>query len=237
MRRTKLSDATPYEPGHVVAERLAADMTGPRTHGPLRSVKVHIPGAGCPSCFNEVIEHVLQIDGVHEAHCSITNDCLEVTGPGFAVASLLDTLRRYLHDAKNSSHGCQTLPVDLHFVMPFEEQATPERVAPGAGRTILPMETLTEAMRRLRANGYVHDLRAAEGGNLSCGTCESLSDPENVAIAETVRFEGDSNPDDEAILLALSCPGGCLGQFSAAFGPTAAALDTKVLQRLAGDHV
>lgn len=93
------------------------------------------------------------------------------------------------------------------------------------------METLTEAMRRLRTMGYVHDLWAAPGGQLRCGACGSISDPEGVAIAETVRFEGDSNPDDEAILLAIVCPGGCLGQFSAGFGPSAAALDAEVLRR------
>jgi len=51
-------------------------------------------------------------------------------------------------------------------------------------------------------------------------------------IRETVRFEGDSNPDDEAILLALSCADGCVGQFSAAFGPATASADVMVLQRL-----
>lgn len=94
------------------------------------------------------------------------------------------------------------------------------------------METLTEAMRRLRAKGFVHDLRASQGGQLRCGTCGSFSDPENYAITETIRFEGDSNPDDQAILLAVVCPSGCLAQFSAAFGPTTSALDTEVLQRL-----
>ncbi len=73
----------------------------------------------------------------------------------------------------------------------------------------------------------------AQGGQLRCGTCGSLSDPEGVAIAEAIRFEGDSNPDDEAILIAIVCPSGCLGQFSAAFGPSTAAPDAEVLQRLA----
>lgn len=142
MRSTKLSDATPCEPEPVDADGrartpLPSDMTGPPTHEPWRSVKVHIPGAGCPSCLHEAIEHVRLLEGVHEIHCSIANDYLEVTGPGFSVTSLLDTLRRYLHDAKNSSHGCQTLPVDLHFVMPSDKRVAPERPAPEAGRTIL----------------------------------------------------------------------------------------------------
>jgi hypothetical protein len=78
------------------------------------------------------------------------------------------------------------------------------------------METLTEAEQRLRHAGFVADLRATPGR-------PPLSvvrrDPRIGVVGgeETVRFEGDSNPDDEAILLALSYPNGCLGQFSSAF--------------------
>lgn len=124
------------------------------------------------------------------------------------------------------------VPVAPQPLTPVHELVEPNSPAPRSDRTIEPMETLTEAMQRLRADGFVHDLQAAFGGQLRCGTCGSLSDPELLAIAETIRFEGDSNPDDEAILIAIICPSGCLGQFSSAFGPTASALDTEVLQRL-----
>jgi hypothetical protein len=94
------------------------------------------------------------------------------------------------------------------------------------------METLVEAIQRLRAAGYVNDFFASPDGKLGCRSCGRSHDPEGIEIHETVRFEGDSNPDDEAILLALSCADGCVGQFSAAFGPATAAADVMVLQRL-----
>ncbi len=51
-------------------------------------------------------------------------------------------------------------------------------------------------------------------------------------ILATVRFEGDSNPDDESILLALVCGCGNGGQFTAAFGPDTPRADAAVLVSL-----
>ncbi len=96
-----------------------------------------------------------------------------------------------------------------------------------------PMETLTEAMQRLRHASYVADLGATPEGDLLCRTCAVTHASETTEIRETVRFEGDSNPDDEAILLALSYPNGCLGQFSSAFGPGTSISDALVMGRLA----
>jgi hypothetical protein len=48
----------------------------------------------------------------------------------------------------------------------------------------------------------------------------------------TERFEGESNPDDESILLALVCRCGTRGQFTAAFGPDTPRADAAVLVRL-----
>ncbi len=95
------------------------------------------------------------------------------------------------------------------------------------------METLTEAAQRLRHAGFVADLRATAEGDLLCRSCGAIHASELSEVRETVRFEGDSNPDDEAILLALSCPNGCLGQFSAAFGPGTSSSDALVMGRLA----
>ena len=94
------------------------------------------------------------------------------------------------------------------------------------------METLVEAMKRLRSSGYTHDFIASDDGNLACRACGTTQAPEHIEIRETVRFEGDSNPDDEAILFALACCDGGLGQYSAAFGPGTAPADVKALQRL-----
>ena len=95
-----------------------------------------------------------------------------------------------------------------------------------------PMETLVEAMERLRSIGYVNDFSATSGGHLRCEVCRSNHDPAAISIIETVRFEGDSNPDDESILLALECECGALGQYTAAFGPDTPAEDALVLHSL-----
>jgi hypothetical protein len=95
-----------------------------------------------------------------------------------------------------------------------------------------PMEALVEAIARLRAAGFVSDLFASPAGKLVCRGCGISQDPESMKICETVRFEDHSNPDDEAILLALMTAYGCRGLFAAAFGPGAAAADAIALQRL-----
>ena len=94
-------------------------------------------------------------------------------------------------------------------------------------------ETLTDAIQRLRGEGYLADLSATEDGNLICHSCGQTYDPLALTIDHTVRFEGDSNPDDEAILLAVRCPDGCMGLYSSAFGPSAAPEEAAVLRRLA----
>lgn len=93
------------------------------------------------------------------------------------------------------------------------------------------METLSEAIRRLTDAGYVHDFRA-EGGQLVCDRCGSRFDPSEMTIDEIVRFEGMSDPDDEAILYALGTGSGSLGLYSAAYGPAATTDDVAVSRAL-----
>lgn len=98
------------------------------------------------------------------------------------------------------------------------------------------METLTEAIERLRAEGYTADFSATEDGKLHCRSCDVTEDPANMQIDDTVRFEGTSNPDDEAILVAISCASGCRGLYSSAYGPSTPPDDVAVLQRLPNDR-
>jgi hypothetical protein len=94
------------------------------------------------------------------------------------------------------------------------------------------METMVEATTRLREAGYVLDLSPLAGGKLRCGERGEIVDARFATVAETVRFEGVSNPDDQAILTALICPSGHMGLFSAAYGPTAAPQEEDVLLAL-----
>jgi hypothetical protein len=57
--------------------------------------------------------------------------------------------------------------------------------------------------------------------------------PEESIVMATYRFEGASDPDDEAILLALiHAPTGRAGALDAAFGPTGSAEEAAVLTGL-----
>ena len=94
------------------------------------------------------------------------------------------------------------------------------------------METMTAAAARLRAQGYRAEFSATEDGRLACRDCGVSEDPAAMAVHEIVRFEGESNPDDEAILVALECSCGIRGLYSAAFGPDTPAEDAAVLRRL-----
>ena len=94
------------------------------------------------------------------------------------------------------------------------------------------METLTEAMERLRDAGYGSELSATDDGELECIVCGEIIDPATVRIDETVRFEGPSDPGDEQILFALSTEAGHLGSYNSAYGPDTPAADVEVMKAL-----
>lgn len=208
-------------------------MTDSATAG-IQITEVRVPGANCPWCFNAAMARVRELNGVVNVRASIVSECIEVRHRDVPMSSLLDTLRTYLHGTDDSSHECQMVTVEPEVV------ASPSSCTHGTEVTdrylkalpARPMETLVEAMRRLRSSGYTYDFVASPTGGLICRTRGISQEPETVEIRETVRFEGESNPDDQAILLALSCPDGCRGQYSAAFGPGTAAADVKALVRL-----
>jgi hypothetical protein len=94
------------------------------------------------------------------------------------------------------------------------------------------METLTDAIDRLRAAGYALDLFVAPGAVLRCGGCQAAFDAATMQIDEVVRFEGESDPDDEAILFALHGPCGHRGLYSVAFGAQTPTEDVDVVGAL-----
>lgn len=93
------------------------------------------------------------------------------------------------------------------------------------------METLSEAITRLVDAGYVHDFRPV-GHQLVCGRCEARFDPAEMTVDEVVRFEGVSDPDDQAILFALGSGPGQRGVFSSAYGVGASSADIAILLAL-----
>ena len=93
------------------------------------------------------------------------------------------------------------------------------------------METLSQATTRLIGSGYDEDYTAS-AGCLVCGHCGASHDPAQMAIDEIVRFEGMSDPGDEAIVFALDAGCGHRGLYVAAYGADATADDIAVVAAL-----
>jgi hypothetical protein len=98
------------------------------------------------------------------------------------------------------------------------------------------METLSEALARLEQRGFVDAFRARPGGLLQRGADEPMP-PEELIVEEIVRFEGVSDPEDEAVLFALrSRDGRIRGTFAAAYGAQMDRDNAAVMHRLVRTH-
>lgn len=65
--------------------------------------------------------------------------------------------------------------------------------------------TLSETINGLVLTGYIHDFNMHEECVVCRQTNETLS-PDDFQIDKVYRFEGESNPDDQSILYAISSP-------------------------------
>ncbi len=94
------------------------------------------------------------------------------------------------------------------------------------------METLREAIARLERDGYEAVFRARPTGFLEVKN-DHIYAPEDLVVDELVRFEGESDPDDEAVLFALRTRDGRVrGTFVATYGPLADPISGELIQRL-----
>jgi len=78
-------------------------------------------------------------------------------------------------------------------------------------------ETLSDALNDLSKRGYVHNFNI-ECDCLKCASLELRLNPNEFEIIEFYRFEGDSNPDDEEIVYAISSKDGIKGTLVNAYG-------------------
>lgn len=82
-------------------------------------------------------------------------------------------------------------------------------------------DTVTEAVALLAAEGYDAEFRF-DAGDVRCGHCGTVHATGEAEVERVFRFEGPSDPGDEAIVLALRCPRcGARGSLVSAFGPDA----------------
>ena len=93
--------------------------------------------------------------------------------------------------------------------------------------------TVSEAIAAVRERGYTADFAVTDDGRLRCGACSHSHAPHEAVVDETFRFEGASDPDDEAVVFALTCPScGTRGVLVAAYGPSASPEEAAVVTAL-----
>lgn len=73
--------------------------------------------------------------------------------------------------------------------------------------TMRTMTSLTDILEKLRSEGYTKDFNVVEEC-IVCSVEQRKLDPELFKIDRYFRFEGQSDPDDQAIAYAISAKDG-----------------------------
>ena len=90
-------------------------------------------------------------------------------------------------------------------------------------------DTVTEALRQLAADGYGADFRLRSHG-IFCPVCSEEPALEGSLVDRVYRFEGESDPGDEAIVFGLRCGNcGARGSLASGYGISA---EPEVLDQL-----
>lgn len=79
-------------------------------------------------------------------------------------------------------------------------------------------DTVSEALDLLAERGYVDAFEICADGVRSSGSGDAHPESD-VVVDYTFRFEGDSDPADEAIVLGVRCSGDAKGVVVSAYGP------------------
>ena len=89
--------------------------------------------------------------------------------------------------------------------------------------------TVLDAVQQLEADGYGASFSITRDG-VHCSVCGVDHLADTAEVLQVFRFEGPSDPDEEAVVYTLRCPlCGALGSLVSAFGPNA---DPDVAERL-----
>jgi hypothetical protein len=92
-------------------------------------------------------------------------------------------------------------------------------------------DTVTEAIKGLRQRGYTIDFNL-EFDKISCPTIPVSLAPSEFEITEVYRFEGNSDPADEAIVFAIESKHGQKGVLVNGFGISADSVGEEMLKKL-----
>ena len=90
-------------------------------------------------------------------------------------------------------------------------------------------DTITDAVSGLRKRGYIMDVNLDE----NCIIChEDKFNPEDFEIVELYRFEGNSDPADEAVVYAIESNKGHKGVLVNGYGPSSESISSEMAKKL-----
>ncbi|HEY2720740.1 MAG TPA: hypothetical protein VGI82_03385 [Chitinophagaceae bacterium] len=90
-------------------------------------------------------------------------------------------------------------------------------------------DTVSAAVKGLKERGYAKDFNLKEN-------CLSSSDnnyhPEDFEIVEVYRYEGNSDPADEAVVYAIEGKNGDKGVLVSGYGPSSESMSSEMVKKL-----
>jgi hypothetical protein len=90
-------------------------------------------------------------------------------------------------------------------------------------------DTVTEAVNGLKKRGFSLDFNLKE----NCLVChEHKFDPADFEIVEVYRFEGNTDPADEAVVYAIQSVDGQKGVLVSGYGPSADTMSSEMAKKL-----
>jgi hypothetical protein len=92
-------------------------------------------------------------------------------------------------------------------------------------------DTVSEALTDLKSRGFQYDFNIKN----DCFYCPNLQreyEPHQLQVKETYRFEGDTDPGDEAVIYAIATDDGVQGTFVNGYGTYAASESEALLHLL-----
>ncbi|MRG43788.1 phosphoribosylpyrophosphate synthetase [Chitinophaga sp. SYP-B3965] len=90
---------------------------------------------------------------------------------------------------------------------------------------------MIDALADVKARGYTEDF-SIESSCLYCGDLDLRLTPEEFHVDEFYRFEGDSNPEDSAVLYAISSSSGVKGTVVDSYGMYAENMNLDMAQKI-----
>lgn len=93
--------------------------------------------------------------------------------------------------------------------------------------------TVTEAIAKLREQGFTIDFNLDE----NCILCHAGKfNADEFEIVDVYRYEGESDPADEAAVYAIQSSTGLKGILVTGYGPTTDAASAEILKKLHSHH-